>query len=216
MVLPSPTWSAKSEFTRGHPQSPHDRVELVILDGDAGSERRLERSAVGGGDGTPPHRIKERVKANRIVEPAELRTRQGGRLEDRGPWLDLPDHAQLVTEAVVLYRCQLDQVLGVVAVEGRRLQVADDPVPVPDGTSWPTSGTATRERTSAAVTPGPLRCWRGSRRPRYEAGRPVLVSAGPGGQRLSSGFPWHLLDLSIPTTFRMESAAVMALVAEDP
>ena len=46
----------------GHLQRPDHRVELVVLDGDAGAERRLEGPAVGGGDGAPAHGVEEGVE----------------------------------------------------------------------------------------------------------------------------------------------------------
>ena len=93
-----------------HLDGAHHRIELIVLDGDAGAEGGLERGDVGGGDGAPQYRVEEGVQVARIVE-APGRVGQPLGLVDAGAGLDLPDDAQLVAEGVVLDRREADQVL---------------------------------------------------------------------------------------------------------
>ena len=84
----------------GHLQRPHHRVELVVLDRDARAERRLERPAVGGGDGAPAHGVEEgvepagsskrsagtgRVAFSRIAAPGSISQMTSGRRRGRRP-----------------------------------------------------------------------------------------------------------------------------------
>ena len=70
MVLPRPTSSASSRLTRGASNGAGDRFELVVLDRDAGAERRLKGLHVGGGDGRPADGVEERGQPFRRVEAA--------------------------------------------------------------------------------------------------------------------------------------------------
>ncbi len=119
-----------------HGQRPDHRVELVVIDLDAGPERGLEHGLVGRGNRTPADRVKESVELARLVEP-------GGRVGqhvlivgDRAA-LQLPDDAQLLVAGVVL---DADQGDGVLRAAGHGLRgdgapghVGDDPDPVADG-----------------------------------------------------------------------------------
>ena len=118
-----------------HLDRPDHRVELVVLDVDAGAERRLDRS-VGGRSGTPADGVEEGVELVGRVEAGGLG--QGDLLDDLGPRLELPDDLQLFAQAVVLDRGERHQVLtcigrGFIGSAGRALLAfTDDTLARPD------------------------------------------------------------------------------------
>ena len=106
----------------GRVHRPGDRLELVVLDRDAGAERRLQRLDVGRGHRRPADRVEERGQPLRRVEPVlgHLGQRAAGQHLPAG--LDLPDDVEGVAVAAVLHALQADQ--GAVLAG---LDVADHP-----------------------------------------------------------------------------------------
>ena len=100
--LPETDIVCDEQVRPGHGKRSDDRVELVVLDRDAGPEWSLERSGVCGGHRTPTDGIEKRVEALRCVEPPGHRPRKLLMRDDLRPSLDLPDDGQLVAESVVL------------------------------------------------------------------------------------------------------------------
>lgn len=84
-----------------HPQCPHHRVELVVLNLDAGPEGRLKRTGIDRGHGPPPDCVEERCQAVGVVEPAFFGLWQGRGLENLGARLDLPDDLEVIGVSVV-------------------------------------------------------------------------------------------------------------------
>jgi hypothetical protein len=128
-------------------QGPHHRVELVVLDGDAAAERRLQRAGVGAGDRAPADRVEERIQPLRVIEPLRVWRRQRRAVQDAGRLLQLPDDPQLVAERVFLHRRQGDQMLALPRVGGHHvdrlrgaLDVDDDPAPVANADQLPRLG----------------------------------------------------------------------------
>lgn len=133
----------------GHAQGPYHRIQLVVLDGDARAERGLQGMGVSRGDRPPAHRVQEGIQVLRIVKAPQRGHRQGGRLQDPGARLHLPDDRQLgvVLGCVVLHRGQLHQVLAqgtglghlVGSLAGRH-HLAHHPVAVPHHHQLPQLG----------------------------------------------------------------------------
>ena len=84
----------------GHLDGAHDRVKLIVLNGNARAEGRLKGAHIGAGNRTPAHRIHKGVEAARSVEAGGLRQR--GALNHLGTRLDLPDDLQLLADGVIL------------------------------------------------------------------------------------------------------------------
>ncbi|HEV2639020.1 MAG TPA: hypothetical protein VGX23_28000 [Actinocrinis sp.] len=93
-----------------HLQSPHYRIELVVLRLDPGSERGLQQRLVRRRHRAPAHRVQERVQFRRLVETA-CRGGQGVLLAGRGTGLQLPQDTQLLVSGVVVHGNQGDQML---------------------------------------------------------------------------------------------------------
>ena len=83
-------------------QGPDQRLKLVVLDGDAGTEGRLEHQALGVGHRSPSERVEEGAHHGRLVEAPPARVGEGSRLQDAPPRLNLPEEGQLLTDAVVV------------------------------------------------------------------------------------------------------------------
>jgi hypothetical protein len=119
-----------------HGQRAHHRVELVVLDLDAGAERRLQRSGVGRGDRAPAHRMQKRRKCGRLVK-AVFGARQHPDVVHYRTKLQLPDDAQLLVPSIVRYAGQSHQ-MGCPASEHIRsttgylapYDIGRDPLPV--------------------------------------------------------------------------------------
>jgi hypothetical protein len=119
MVLPRPDVVGDEQVGARHLQRAHHGVELVVLDGDAASEGRVQARDVGRGDGAPAHGVKEGVEAPRVVE-ALARVGQLRALEDRSAGLDLPDDLEFLAPAVVLDRLEGDEMLRPAPTGGRQ------------------------------------------------------------------------------------------------
>lgn len=85
-------------------ERPHDGVELVVIDRDAGPERCLQRARVGGLNGAPPHSI----ESCGVVEVAGGRPRKRRRLKHARARFDLPYDVQVAAEAVVFDGREVD------------------------------------------------------------------------------------------------------------
>jgi hypothetical protein len=94
-----------------HCQGAHDRVELVVLDRDARPEWRLQRRRVSSRHRTPPHSVEECIESTGRVEPAGLWSGQFLMRDHLRARLELPDHCQLIAEAIVLDRRHAHEVL---------------------------------------------------------------------------------------------------------
>ncbi len=127
-----------------HLDRPHHRVKLVVLDVDAGAERRLDVPHIGRGGSPPADGIEEGVELVGRVEAGGIG--QGDLLDHPGPRLDLPDDLQFFAQAVVLDGGQRDEGLGVgdpLQAVGRQRagdDLVDDPVAGPDADQLPCSG----------------------------------------------------------------------------
>jgi hypothetical protein len=116
-----------------HLQGADEGVELVVLDGDAAAEGRLEGAGVGRGDGAPADRVEKGLQAGGIVEAVVRRAGESRSLrKDRDARLDLPEHGELLAEGIVFDRRELDQMRGggALARERGSHDVRDDPVAV--------------------------------------------------------------------------------------
>ena len=111
MVLPKPDVVGDQQVDAGHLKGSDDRVELVVLDRDARAEGRLQRAAVSGGDRAPSHGVEEGIETPRIVKPVDARMRQRCRLQDAVPRVRSPRGPQLVTQGVLVNRCELNKML---------------------------------------------------------------------------------------------------------
>lgn len=83
------------------------RVELVVLDLDAATERCLQRTHISRRDGAPADRVDEAVQHLRRVEPDHVR--QPRALVDGPRRLDAPQHLEFFAEPIVLDRRQGDK-----------------------------------------------------------------------------------------------------------
>jgi len=92
-----------------HRQGPRDRLELVLLDRDAGPEGCLQRAGVRAGDRAPADRIKKGTQPLRIVPPVRPHRRELSRRNDLPPRFHLPHQAQLLAEIVVADARKRDQ-----------------------------------------------------------------------------------------------------------
>jgi len=93
----------------GHPEGLGDRLELVVLDGDARTERRLQRLVVGTRDGSPAHGVEEGPEHLRVIPTGGRHVGQSGLREDLPSRLDLPGDGQLLAEVVVADAGERDQ-----------------------------------------------------------------------------------------------------------
>ena len=100
IVLPRPTSSASSRLTRGRVDRPDYRFELVVLDGDPGSERRLQRLDIRRGHRRPAHRIQKRRQPLRRVKAVGHHVRQRARGQHPATRFDLPHHLHRVAETI--------------------------------------------------------------------------------------------------------------------
>ncbi len=83
-----------------HLDGAYDRIELVILNSDATTERGLQGAHVGGRDRAPAHGIEEGVQDDGIIEaigPGQL-----GPFAYPGSRLQFPDNVQFFAQRVVL------------------------------------------------------------------------------------------------------------------
>ena len=94
----------------GHPQSPHQRQKLVVLDIDACPERRLERARIRRGNGSPPHGIEESGEYLRLVHAFSGVGKLGLRTNLRAR-LDLTEDAQRRRAPLVVDRGKTHQVV---------------------------------------------------------------------------------------------------------
>ncbi len=85
-----------------HLDRPHHRIKLVVLDVDAGAERRLDVPHVSRGRRTPAHGIEKGVELVGRIEAGGVG--QGDLLDDPGPRLKLPDDLEFFAQAVVFDR----------------------------------------------------------------------------------------------------------------
>ena len=99
--LAQPDVVGDQQVDPGHAQRLGHRFQLVVLDGDAGAERRLQGVDVGAGDGAPPDGVEERAKRLRVVPAGLCDVGQRGRREDLAARFDLPHDRQLVAQVVV-------------------------------------------------------------------------------------------------------------------
>lgn len=104
-----------------HLQRAHHWIQLIILDGDAAAKRRVQVPHIGRRHRAPAHRIEERIEPFGIIE-ALRRIGQRGPIVDPRARLDLPDHLQLLAQAVILHRLQAHPMLRRTHRE-RRVQI---------------------------------------------------------------------------------------------
>lgn len=94
--------------SRGAAGGSGDGLELIVLDGDARTERCLQRLDVGGGDGRPAHGIEEGGQFLGGVQAVLVDLRQRATREDPAARLDLPDDLEHVA-VLALRRSEHDQ-----------------------------------------------------------------------------------------------------------
>jgi hypothetical protein len=151
-----------------HLDGADDGVELVVLHLDAAAEGALERAPVGRGDGPPRGGVEEGVEALGRVEAGGAG--EGGPFEDAGAGLDLPDHGELLAEAVVFEGGEGHEVLEAArrrrergVGEGRGAHVLDDVATaahlhdLPDGGQRPRDRCCTRRLHAAPARNLPSR-----------------------------------------------------------
>jgi len=130
------------------PYRPGHRLQLIVLDLDAGPERRLERLDIRAGNRTPPNCVEERLESARIVGlAARHEDGQGCDLQNLTSGLHLPDDVKLRPEAVVLDVAQPEKGVPGTALRNkhvrwqrRRGDVRDDPVLASDADHLPDLG----------------------------------------------------------------------------
>ncbi len=127
------------EVGTGHRQRPHDWVELILLDLDAGAEGRLQHGRVRRGDRAPPHGVEEGVEVAGRVETARG-IRQCMPLVGGGARLQLPHNTEPLVTGVVLnahqahYMGCLSSEVGISRASHTALaDVGHHPRAVPDG-----------------------------------------------------------------------------------
>jgi hypothetical protein len=113
-----------------HLQGAHHGVELVVLDGDAAAEWRVEVADVGRGHGAPAHGVEEGVEAVRGIE-AGRGIGQGRAVVHEGAGLELPDDLELLAQPSSSTDCRLIRCCGACAVRSAKRSRCTAPAAMP-------------------------------------------------------------------------------------
>ena len=99
-----------------------ERLKLVGIEPDAGTEGRLKEPRIGGSDTVPAKRADEGAEKPRVIKPLGADLLPDLSVEDFGVELEIPDHLQGVALGVVV-----DAGEGHLRAVGRRLDRLDEP-----------------------------------------------------------------------------------------